>query len=88
MNSITKVNVEALERSKLMIFLVICGGAVTFQRRCLHRSRGEERGVYIMWIYSLPLKNIDAGDHILQCDGIPGPVSAARQPATDVDREK
>lgn len=34
------------------------------------------------------IKNIDAGDHILQCDGIPGPVSAARQPATDVDREK
>lgn len=33
-------------------------------------------------------KNIDAGDHILQCDGIPGPVSTAKQPATDVDREK
>lgn len=33
-------------------------------------------------------KNIDAGDHILQCDGIPGPVSTAKQPATDVDIEK
>lgn len=44
--------------------------------------------MHIMRIYSLPLQNIDPGDHILQCDGILGPVSAARQPATDVDREK
>lgn len=34
------------------------------------------------------IKNIDAGDHILQRDKIPGPVSPARQPATKVDRGK
>lgn len=52
------------------------------------KLRGRTGCVYINWIYFLPLKNIDSGDHILQCDGIPGPVSAARQPTTDVVRHK
>lgn len=34
------------------------------------------------------IKNIDAGDHILQRDRIPGPVSPARQPATNAERGK
>lgn len=34
------------------------------------------------------IKNIDAGDHILHRERIPGPVIPARQPATNVERGK
>lgn len=71
-----------------MIFLVICSNAVDISPALSPQKLRKRMGVYIMWIYFLPLKKIAAGDYILQCDGIPGPVSAARQPATDVDREK
>lgn len=51
------------------------------------KAEGENGCVHHVDLLST-IKIIATGDHILQCDGIPGPVSASRQPATDMDREK